>query len=218
MKKTFTQWKYAWPLLYFALYLPWFFWLEKTVTSDFHIIHTAIDDLIPFSEYFIVPYCVWFFYIGGAIVYFLLTSKEDFYRMCAYLFSGMTVSLLICTVFHNGTDLRPVVDPGKNIFTRMVCLLHGVDTSTNIFPSIHVFNSVAVHVAVTKSKNLSGRRAVRIASLIICVMICLSTVFLKQHSVVDVAGALVMAYLLYPLAYTRSYAANPRRLIRKAMS
>ena len=57
---------------------------------------------------------MWFLYVAGAILYFLLTSKEDFYRICTFLFSGMTISLIICTFFRNGTDFRPALDPGKN--------------------------------------------------------------------------------------------------------
>ena len=50
----------------------------------------------------------------------------------------MTISLIICTFFHNGTDFRPVIDPGKNIFSGMVAALYQTDTPTNVFPSIHV--------------------------------------------------------------------------------
>ena len=42
--------------LYWLLYLPWFAYLERTVTTKFHVIHVPLDDKIPFCEYFIVPY------------------------------------------------------------------------------------------------------------------------------------------------------------------
>ena len=54
-------------LSYFAIYLPWFGHLEKTVTTHFHVIHTALDDYIPFCEYFIIPYLLWFGYVGWGI-------------------------------------------------------------------------------------------------------------------------------------------------------
>ena len=113
----------------------------------------------------------------------------------------MTLSLVICTIFPNGTDLRTVVDPGKNVFCWMISVLHKADTNTNIFPSIHVFNSLVVHITICKSDELGKLRLVKIASLVLCVSICLSTMVLKQHSVVDVMGAALMAYGLYPLAY-----------------
>ena len=55
-------------LSYFAIYLPWFGHLEKTVTTHFHVIHTALDDYIPFCEYFIIPYLLWFGTSAGASV------------------------------------------------------------------------------------------------------------------------------------------------------
>lgn len=208
MKQRLSRYKHAWILLYAFIYLPWFCFLEKTVTSDYYIIHTWLDDWIPFNEYFVIPYLLWFPYVGGVILYFFLHSKEDYYRLCTCLFTGMTLSLAICTVFHNGTDLRVAVDPDRNLCARLVAFLHQADTSTNVFPSIHVFNSIMVHTAVVKSQRF--RRGTRMASLVLAVLICLSTVFLKQHSVVDVMGGMLMAYGLYPLGYGMPYAARKK--------
>lgn len=111
-----SKYKHAWLLCYGFIYLPWFCYLEKTVTRHYHVMHVALDDFIPFNEYFIIPYMMWFLYVAGTIVFFLFRNKEDYYRICTFLFSGMTISLIICTFFHNGTDFRPAIDPGKNIF------------------------------------------------------------------------------------------------------
>ena len=135
IKAFLYKYRHAWILSYSFIYIPWFCYLEKAVTRNYHVMHVALDDFIPFNEYFIVPYMMWFLYVAGAILYFLLTSKEDFYRICTFLFSGMTISLIICTFFRNGTDFRPALDPGKNVFTSMVAALYRTDTPTNVFPS-----------------------------------------------------------------------------------
>ena len=67
--------KHAFLLLYFCIYFPWFHHLERTVTTHFHVIHTALDDLIPFCEYFIVPYLLWFGYVAWAVGYFYFKNK-----------------------------------------------------------------------------------------------------------------------------------------------
>lgn len=172
-------------------------YLEKTVTRHYHVMHVALDDFIPFNEYFIIPYMMWFLYVAGTIVFFLFRNKEDYYRICTFLFSGMTISLIICTFFHNGTDFRPAIDPGKNIFSGMVAALYQTDTPTNVFPSIHVYNSIGTHIAIMKSESLKKYPWVRAGSAILMVSICLSTVFLKQHSVIDMVGAAIMAYVIY---------------------
>lgn len=218
MKNLFARYKHAWLFGYAWIYLPWFLYLEKHVTKNYHIIHTWVDDLIPFNEYFIIPYILWFFYVGAAILFFFFQNRQDYYRLCTFLFTGMTISLLICTIYKNGTDLRPLVNPEKNGFAWLVSVLHKADTSTNIFPSVHVFNSIGVHIAVMKSSCFQERPWIRRLSFLLAVSICLSTVFLKQHSVVDGLGSIVMAYALYPLVYGESYAFSRRKVTRKALS
>lgn len=201
MREKLKRYRHIWLLSYVFIYVPWFMYLERTVTRDYHVIHTFIDDFIPFSEYFIVPYLLWFAYVAGTILFFFFKNKQDYYRLCTYLFTGMTISLVICTIFPNGTDLRTVVDPDKNVFCMLVSILHKADTNTNIFPSIHAFNSLVVHISICRSEEFKNLHWVKTASLILCVSICLSTMFLKQHSVVDVVGAALMTYGLYPFVY-----------------
>ena len=211
------KYKHAWLLLYAFIYLPWFCYLEKTVTRNFHVMHASLDDLIPFNEYFIVPYLLWFLYVGAAIFYFLITSKEDYYKLCIFLFSGMTISLIICTFFRNGTDLRPVIDPDKNIFTALVAYIYRTDTCTNVFPSIHVYNSIGVHIAVARSERLRGHRLIRLGSGLLMISICMATVFLKQHSVIDLIGAVILAYVIYGIVYGYSWSAQDKKVTQNAL-
>ena len=211
------KYKHAWLLLYAFIYLPWFCYLEKTVTRNFHVMHASLDDLIPFNEYFIVPYLLWFLYVGAAIFYFLIASKEDYYKLCIFPFSGMTISLIICTFFRNGTDLRPVIDPDKNIFTALVAYIYRTDTCTNVFPSIHVYNSIGVHIAVARSERLRSHRLIRLGSGLLMISICMATVFLKQHSVIDLIGAVILAYVIYGIVYGYSWSAQDKKVTQKAL-
>ena len=220
MKQFLLKYKHAWVLLYGFIYLPWFSYLERTITKNYHIMHVTMDDYIPFNEFFIIPYLLWFLYVGGAILYFFFTDKKSYYRLCAFLFIGMTISLIICTVFPNGTAFRPAINPEKNIFSWMVFHLYRTDTCTNVFPSIHVFNSIGVHLAVMHSEKLGGNQLIRTGSFILMVLICLSTVFLKQHSVLDGFGSITMAYFLYSAIYSKAYGYSRRKAAaaRKVLS
>ena len=215
MKNLLKKYGHIWVCGYILLYLPYFFWLESVITDNYKIMHVALDDAIPFCEYFIVPYIIWFFYVSGAVLYFFLIDKQDYYRLCAFLFIGMTISMLICTVYPNGTDLRVEVDPHKNIFCYLVQKIHDSDTPANVFPSIHVYNSVGVHIGIMNSEQLKEHRWVRRISFIIMTAICMSTVFLKQHSVVDVTGAFVLAYVMYLFVYGGVYVESRRTERRK---
>lgn len=72
----------------------------------------------------------------------------------------------------------------------MVAFLYETDTPTNVFPSIHVFNTAVVCSSVLKSAQKKRAKAL---NLLLSASIVLSTVFLKQHSILDVAAGLLMA-------------------------
>ena len=83
-----------------------------------------------------------------------------------------------------------------------------MDTATNVFPSIHVFNSLAVHAAVMHSKRLEKHTGVQKGSLVLCILIILSTMFLKQHSVFDV----ISAFALFGITYEGVYSEPLRKI------
>lgn len=211
------KYKHAWILLYGFIYLPWFAYLEKHVRTNFHVVHMAADDYIPFIEYFIVPYLLWFAYVACAILYFFFTNKREYYRLCMLLIIGMTVFLIISTVYPNGHYLRPRTFARDNIFVKAVQWLYATDTPTNLFPSIHVYNSLAVHAAVVTSTELHKNRRVRIASFLLMASIILSTVFLKQHSLFDVVTAFGLIFITYPLVYGTGHALHRNKSLEELL-
>ena len=195
------KYKHAWVFLYILIYMPWFLYLEKHVTTQYHVIQTTIDEYIPFIEYFIVPYLLWFLFIAAAFLYFFFTDVPGFYKMAKLMFTGMTIFLIISTLFPNGQDLRPVVFERDNIFVDMVRILYRADTCTNVFPSLHVFNSLSVCIAIHESKTLRKHKAVCMASYTLGALIILATMVLKQHSVLDGLAGFLMAYVVYQFGY-----------------
>lgn len=202
MKAVWVKYKHGVPLLaYMAIYLSWFAYLERTVTKHYTVIHMDVDDRIPFCEIFVVPYLLWFGYVAAEVLYFFFKNKEDYYKTCIFLFTGMTVFLIVSTLMPNGHHLRPETMPRDNIFTRLIEYLYRTDTSTNLWPSIHVYNSIGVHIAIMRSREFENRPVIRKGSLVMCVSIILSTMLIKQHSVFDVLTAFVMAAVMYLVVY-----------------
>ena len=212
-KSFYLKYRHAIPaIIYGIVYLTWFCYLEKTVTSQYRVIHVALDDMIPFCEVFVIPYFLWFAYIATVVVFFFFKDKEEYYKTCLFLATGMTIFLIVSTLWPNGHHLRPYVMPRDNIFTRMVAALYKTDTPTNLWPSIHVYNSLGVHIAVMKSRHLENKKGIRIGSFILCVSIILSTMFIKQHSVFDVTTAFIMAAVMYVLVYRFDLVCAIRRM------
>ena len=100
LKTFFVKYRHGIPLLiYLAIYLAWFAWLEQTNVRNYKVIHVAMDDYIPFCEVFIIPYLLWFAYVSIVVVYLFFKNKQDYYKTCAFLFTGMTVFLIISTLW-----------------------------------------------------------------------------------------------------------------------
>ena len=146
IKELFDKYHHAWVFLYGFIYMPWFSWLEKHVTSNYFVIHSVFDDYIPFIEIFIIPYLLWFVYVSGTVLYFFFTDKQGFYRICTLLITGMTLFLIICTIFPNGLNLRPSTFARDNIFVDLVRFIYRADTSTNVLPSLHVYKSIGCYI------------------------------------------------------------------------
>ena len=193
--------------LYLLFYLSAFNFLETRISMPHLVlVHCRLDDLIPFCKYAVIPYFAWFVWIPFTLFYLLWRApREDFWRLCLPLFTGMTLSLLFCAIVPNGTDLRPAYIYGNDIFTRTVRALWRTDTPTNVFPSIHVFNSVTLMLAYHRCRIFEQPRFrwMRPAADVLCISIVCSTMLLKQHSCIDVALGALLALALDAL-FTRS--------------
>ena len=198
----------AMPLLVYAtFYMTWFILIEHHQFSHYKIIHSAVDDMIPFNELFVIPYYMWFLYVSIALLFFMFSfDVEDYFKNFIFLATGMTIFLLISTMFPNMHNLRPAVMPRDNIFADLVRVIYSHDTPSNLWPSIHVYNSIGTMIAVHHSKRFSIKG--KIISDIIGISIILSTVFIKQHSVFDVITAFIMALIFYYLFYRTNLLLN----------
>ena len=202
MKAFYEKYKHALPaLIYMIIYFVWFAYVERKTTAPYHIIHMKVDDYIPFCEWFIIPYYLWFLYVAIAVIYCFFKNKPEYFRACAFLGIGMTVFLIVSTLWPNGQHLRPYIMPRDNTLTQLVTMLYRADTPTNIWPSIHVYNSIGAHLALMRNQELGKNKLLHAGSLLLCVSIILSTVFLKQHSVFDVITAFIMAAGMYVAVY-----------------
>lgn len=190
-------------LIYSIIYLILFRYLELQPVHGYHVVHTVFDDRIPFCEFFIVPYLLWFPYMFAAVAYFIFFNKNrhEYYQLTFNLMLGMTVFLIVSYVYPNMQQLRPTEFARENIFTEIVRWLYRTDTPTNILPSIHVFNSLAIHMSLANCEALKKHPLIRRGSLILTILIILSTMFLKQHSVIDVCMGSTLAMFGYLFFY-----------------
>lgn len=183
-------------LLAYACYL-----ISVHIPMQRHVIHMPWDDAIPFCELFVLPYIWWYGFISGPLVWFFFKSRQDFLDLGIYLLTGMWICTFIFLVYPTCIDFQPQQLPRENVFSFLVWLLYAADEPANVFPSIHCFESTAICIAIWKSKLWGSHLKPRIVGLLSAILICLSTMFIKQHSTADVAAGVLLALVLYVPVY-----------------
>ena len=193
-------------VMFFACYAPihfiWFLLLENWTDRDFTILHCGLDEVIPFVKWFIIPYYLWFPYIVVSVLWFYFFSdRSETVRLYTILVAGMAISLLIYTIWPNAVELRPDKVVGDDALAEFVRNLYKVDTDTNVCPSLHVYNTICIMTACFRNAKLRGRKVVMTFITLLSLLIVTSTMFLKQHSFIDVVAAFILYAVLYIIIY-----------------
>lgn len=184
---------------YFVMY----FITEQFIPVDkCFIMHSRLDDIIPFCEVFVVPYVFWYFLIAWSLVYFAMYNPENFKNLMKFIIICQVTAMVIYIVFPNRQDLRPEIMPRDNIFTRLVGLLYSFDTDTNVCPSMHVAYSIGIASVWLKEKGAAV--GTKIFVVITCILVCLSTMFIKQHSSIDVFAAIGLCAVVEIIVFYKS--------------
>lgn len=168
-------------------------------TGGYHVVWCALDDRIPFLEWFVVPYVLWYIFLIGSHLWLYRRNDPAYRQYSIYLMVSMAISSAIFLLYPTCQNLRPAVFPRENWMTELVVALYQMDTNTNVCPSEHVIGSAGFFFAVSHS-NGAGRKC-RMAVGIAALLTAIATVFLKQHSVVDVAAALPVCAVAYAAAF-----------------
>ena len=205
----FKKYKHAFVLLAMPVMYASYFVIQL-ITEPVWFVWAPLDDKIPFVPGFVVFYFVWYLYIALPLIWFVFADKNDFYRMAFFLMSGMFICHVIFLAIPNAVDFRPPYSAveGPGIFNWLLRIVYGADGPRNVFPSLHCFNSAAIHITMCHSKTGRRHKWLRPVSALLVVGICLSTVFIKQHSVLDVAAGLGIAVPLIFVFYNKRWFFN----------
>ena len=183
-----------------ALFL--FLLCEIFISEDVcRAVWSPVDDMIPFFEGFVVFYTLWYFMIVGSLLWLGLFRRESFRSLLIFMTACQMIAIVIFILYPNKQMLRPEVMPRDNVFSRVVGAIHSVDTNTNVCPSLHVCYSVAMASAISKERDVPV--FVRSVFALLCALACVSTVFIKQHSIIDMAVGFVVCAVVEAVVYRR---------------
>lgn len=180
--------------LYLFVFLFGFFLLEVFVPEPKFIIHCFLDDWIPFNEWFVIPYFLWYAWVPVFLVFFMLKERDAYLRLCFIMFGGATVCLMIYALWPNGLELRREIT-SDNFCADVLRFIRSVDPPNNVCPSIHVSSTVSIDMVIRRSEYFKNNSRIRRLSLAVTAAICISTMFVKQHSAVDVFCGILLSIL-----------------------
>lgn len=195
LKKLWKDYKHFALLSLYGLLYVWFYYLEKTVVPEYYMF-SPLDLKIPFIKEFVIPYLFWYIYMAFGFIYLGIVSKKDYYRLFLFMFFGMAICYTVYWIFPNGQGLRPVITE-NDIFSNIMKGIYAADTPTNVAPSIHVLNSIAIHVGLIGYEPFRKNKGLMLTSFALMVIISASTVLVKQHSILDGIWAIALSIVLY---------------------
>lgn len=190
-------------LFFWPLFLLRYLLLERFHPASSYIaVFCPVDQIIPFHEGFLIFYVLWYFLIVGLHLYTLRYDPEVFLKYTRFLIFAFTLSTVTFLAFPTCQNLRPSVYPRDNMLTDIVITLHRLDTNTNVCPSEHVIGALGAMAAGLHCASFpnSGKFSI----IFLSVGICLSTVFLKQHSVLDIAAAIPISLVSYHFSFKKT--------------
>ena len=170
---------------YFVMY-----YLTETLIppENCHLIHSPLDDLIPFNEFFVLFYVGWYVLIVFSLGYFLRYSVDSFKKLQTYFIITQILAMIVYILYPSRQELRPDVFPRENVLTWILGIIYRIDTPTGVLPSLHVAYSLGI--ASTWLREKSAKPWLKVFITLFCLGVCISVAFVKQHSVLDIFAAI----------------------------
>lgn len=167
--------------------------------SQYHI--SIFDKYIP-----LVPHFIYVYYLTfplGIFLFFYLayTNKKAFYNLY--------VTLVICFIISGfiylfGETILTKPDFEPTTFTeKLVVMTWGATAPVNNFPSQHCFMAIAIIIGCLTANGKGNERKMNkifiYFAIIISILICMSTVFTKQHYFLDILASFDIMLIVYPI-------------------
>ena len=191
-------------LLGWAVYFALYFLTENLIpVENCAPVHMWLDDKIPFNEWFVIPYTFWYILIVISLGWFALYDVESFKKLQIFIMITQAVAMVVYILYPTRQDLRPDVFPRDNFLSWIVGIIYSFDTNTGVCPSLHVAYSIGIASVWLKQKDTKVWWKIFVVFAVI--MICLSTMFIKQHSAVDFFAALPVCLVAELALYWKYY-------------
>tara|TARA_R110000824_G_scaffold68140_3_gene176423 strand:+ start:532 stop:1122 length:591 start_codon:yes stop_codon:yes gene_type:complete len=189
-------------LLFFVPYVFIYFLIQSSISySNFDLL-TDIDTLIPF-----VPQFIWIYHTIIPALFFttiiLIKKKEVFFSaLSAFLIAGI-ISSVFYILLPSFYPREPLLE--TTVSTFLVKLTRLVDGAHNTFPSGHVTYAWILALFVPMTDFAKNKLSIKFIYFLWAALVSVSTLFLKQHYIVDVLSGIILALICYHLSKSFIY-------------
>lgn len=166
------------------------YYIAGAIGKSGHDLTTIFDKVMGFNSIFIIPYLYWYIYIAIGFIIILIQSREKYMRTFLSFFIGMGICYFIYYIYPTEI-VRPDIE-SINVLNYLVNIIYSLDRPVNCFPSLHVLTTYFI----MRYTNYEKSKRSFYYTQIVGILIIFSTVFVKQHFVADVIGAMVICEVI----------------------
>jgi membrane-associated phospholipid phosphatase len=181
------------PLIVFLLLVPCYVFIGNlTRGRAVHVPALPWDRALPLEPTWALVY--------GSLYLFLIflpvfvVRQPDHIRATVWAYLMVWSAAYICFLVYPTVAPRPAEVAGNGFLDWGLRFLYAADTPYNCFPSIHV-----AHSFVSALTCYRVHRRVGVAATVCAALVALSTLFAKQHYIVDVLAGITLAGVAYVL-------------------
>lgn len=183
-------------ILLLVLYETFMYLITKLTPMDVDLIGNYLDNKIPFVSQFVYAYISWYAMLFIIPYIFYKKNVNSFNKYYIVILLCITLVSFIYMFYPTTINRADILLSG--ISGKLVNLIYKIDTPVlNCFPSMHCLVSFVFIYVSLGDKNIS--KYLRIFIVLWSVLVILSTLFIKQHVLVDVISAFVLSILVYKL-------------------
>jgi hypothetical protein len=172
-----------------------FYWMLNNSNRGIYNLVTDIDKATPFVSAFVIPYVLWYPFVFFMFLFLCVKDRDIYYKTLISYDIGVIICYIIYFAFQTTVPRPEIV--GSDIFSRLLVIIYSNDQPFNCFPSIHVLNCYLMIKAINACK-VSNRKN-RLIVFLISTIIILSTLFIKQHVILDAFSAMFIGGITFNL-------------------
>lgn len=184
------------PLLFILIFHFACFYMPHFLVDDARRVDLSlpIDQAIPFLPVFICFYVAAYIQWFGSYIYHCCADRD----LCTRILRaevGLKLSSALIFIIFPTVMVRPEL--GSGFFDTLVSIIYFLDEPINLFPSLHC---AASWLCFRSACALGGAsRKYILFQLFFTVLVCASTVFIKQHLIVDIPAGIILAELVWQI-------------------